>query len=374
MKRFLIFHFSVGSGHTRAAIALSKGISIVRQDANVFVADAMKYVSRVVARATLRGYLDIIRTIPAVWSYMYKQAEREAVAEVGRQELGNLIRALGANRVFSLVEDFAPDTIVCTHPLPLAFLADLKRRGELDIPLVGVVTDLTVHPLWIYDTVDHYAFPHESVLLSPQLKDVPDDKIWITGVPIDPAFNEPVDRAFVRRELGFSPDDRVALVMGGGLGLGSVERVVRSLASDESISIIVVAGRNQALRDDLEPVAASLGRRMVLFGYTDRVHALMEASDVLLTKGGGLTIAEALAKKLPLVIVSPIPGQEERNTDFLVMRGAAMKAESAAYAADLTKRALDRPRLLAAMKAAAADLARPGSALELAALLVEETP
>lgn len=372
MQRFLIFHFSVGSGHTRAAIALSKGITTVKQDANVFVADAMKYVSRVVARATLRGYLDIIRTIPAVWSYVYKQAEREAVAEVGRQELGNLIRALGAQRVFSLVEDFAPDAIVCTHPLPLAFLADLKRRKELNIPLVGVVTDLTVHPLWIYDTVDHYAFPHESVLVTPQLKDVPDEKIWITGVPIDPVFSQPVDRAEVRRELGFCAEDRVALVMGGGLGLGAVERVVKSLAAEESISIIVVAGRNRALRDELDPIARTLGRRMVLFDYTDRVHALMEAADILLTKAGGLTVSEALAKKLPLVIVSPIAGQEERNTDFLVIRGAAMKAESAAYAADLTKRVLGRPRLLSIMKAAASDLARPRSALELAALLVGE--
>lgn len=372
MKRFLLFHFSVGSGHTRAAIALSKGISLVKPDANVFVADAMKYVSRVMARATLRGYLDIIRTIPAVWSYMYKQAEREAVAEVGRQELGNLIRALGANRVLSLVEDFAPDAVVCTHPLPLAFLADLKRRGELSVPLVGVVTDLTVHPLWIYDAVDHYAFPHESALVSPQVKDVPDERIWITGVPIDPVFNDPVDRMEVRRELGMGDQDRVALVMGGGLGLGSVERVVKSLATEESVSIIVVAGHNKALYDELQPLSVTLGRRMALFGYTDKVHALMEAADALVTKAGGLTVSEALAKQLPLIIVSPIPGQEERNTDFLVMRGAAIRAESASYAAESIRRVLERPRLRATMKAASAGLGRPGSALELAGLLVEE--
>jgi len=370
VSRVLILHIPVGSGHTRAATAIAAGIARVSNEETCVVKDAFRYINRAVAAAAIRMYMDIIRITPAVWNYVYRQSERSLVAETGRQELASAIRSLSAHRILRLVDETMPDTIVCTHPFPLGLMAELKRRGEIDTRLIGAVTDFTVHPFWLYDEVDHYSIAADSLLVSPSVRGLPDERVWVTGIPIDPRFGEPQDRMGVREAAGYGRHDRVVLVMGGGLGLGPVGTVVRSVLQVRDSKVIVVAGKNANLAQDLETLREEYPDRLRVFGFVGAIHTLMCQSDVLISKAGGLTAAEAVSQNLPLIILSPIPGQEQRNTDFLINHGAAVKADSPREAASLAATILERPRLRNAMLQACAVLGRPSAAEELAKLIL----
>lgn len=338
----------------------------------MLVADATRYINKAVSATVVRMYMDMIRVTPAVWSYVYRQAEKAAIAETGRQELAAIIRTLSATQVTRLLQGFRPDTIVCTHPFPLAMVAELKRRAETDVRLVAVITDFTVHPFWIYQGVDYYALASESLLTSSPIRSLPDEMLWVTGIPIDPSFSDPVDVGTVRAGLGFGPDDRVALVMGGGIGLGPMEKVVQYLLKETGLKVIAVAGRNPGLVDSLRRAEARYPGRIRVFGYVRRVHTLMSVSDILVSKAGGLTASEAAAKGLPMVILSPIPGQEQRNADFLVTRGAAVRVDSAFDAAVAARQVLERPRLFNVMRKACLEIGRPRAALDLAKMILGE--
>ena len=366
----LLLHIPVGSGHTRAAQAVAAGLERVSPGVDAPVRDAFRYINRAIASASIRMYMDIIRITPAVWSIVYRQAERMAVAEMGRQEMANLIRTLSAQRVLSLLDETRPDTVVATHPFPLALMAELKRRGETSVRLVGTVTDFTVHPFWMYDEVDNYTLAAESLLTSPTVRATADSRLWLTGIPIDPQFGDPHEPRLVKEELGFSADDRVVLVMGGGLGLGPIERVVGSLMKSDNCRVIVVAGRNESLVQSLKDLEEQYSGRLKAFGYVAGIPRIMAASDVLISKAGGLTAAEALAKNLPIIILSPIPGQEQRNAEFLIARGAALRAESPSEAAAAAVQILGRPRLREAMLRACAELGKPRAAVEVAKLIL----
>lgn len=372
MVRVLLLHIPVGQGHTRAAQAVASALRQVSDSVRTRIADAAKHVNPVVARTVISMYMDVIRVTPAVWSYVYRQAEKELFAEYGRQELATVIRTLSSSETTRLLDEYKPDIIVSTHPFPLGVMSEMKRRGLTDAKLVGVITDYTVHPFWIYDNTDCYTLATESLLLSAAVRHLPDERLLVTGIPIDPAFSEPTSKEDARRRLGFLPDDRVVLVMGGGLGMGPVEQVVRELASgEEPVKTVVVVGKNQSLYQKLRQMDSPT-KNVRVFGFIDWVHEIMAASDIIITKAGGLTAAEAMAKALPMIIVSPIPGQEQRNTDFLVTRGAAARADNAHAASELARRILRRERIMNAMRSACRSLGRPNAAMDIARFLLGE--
>jgi processive 1,2-diacylglycerol beta-glucosyltransferase len=228
------------------------------------------------------------------------------------------------NRHFvKLIPRFNAHAVVCTHYLPVEIMASLKQEGSPTFT-ASVVTDFEAHSLWMDPHVDLYCVAAQATRASLVARGASAGHVKVTGIPISPRFSTPLRRPALRKQLGLRHDLPVLLVLSGGFGMGPVADIVAALDRvDRPIQALVVCGRNDELRQQLATRDYRHPTRVL--GYVDYMHQLMAASDLVLTKPGGLTTSEALALGRPLFILNPIPGQESANSDFLLERGAAVK-------------------------------------------------
>jgi len=266
-----------------------------------------------------------------------------------------------------------PDLCVATHFLPAEILAWLIAKKKLQAKNAIVVTDYDVHAMWLCKTVDRfYVALDESAEYLSQIG-VPRDIIRVTGIPVDPLFATPLDRAGVRRELKLDPNAKILLVAAGGYGVGPMEQLVTGLlALKRDWQIVAIAGKSEKMKKRIDEVARSAGSlpsgapRLVPVGFTTQMDQFMAAADLLVGKAGGLTSSEALARHLPMTLIGPIPGQEFRNADHLLEAGAAIRCNNLPAAAWKIAKLLDDPKRLEEMRSAASKMARPNAAAEIA--------
>jgi processive 1,2-diacylglycerol beta-glucosyltransferase len=251
--------------------------------------------------------------------------------------------------------------VLCTHFLPLEVLGGVKSRNGAQQPfVVCVVTDFEAHALWMEPVVDLYCVAADETKARLVARQVDRDKVVVTGIPIGARFSARIDGGAVRRRFGLRDDLPVVLVLGGGFGMGPMAEILESLDSVErEFQTVVVAGRNLTLRREL----AAHDRRHPthVLGFVSNMHEMMTVADLIISKPGGLTTAEALALGKPLFILNPIPGQETANSDFLLERGAAAKANRIEDVPFRIDRLLGSARLTE-MAASARTLGRPDAA------------
>jgi processive 1,2-diacylglycerol beta-glucosyltransferase len=371
LDRVLILSASAGAGHVRAAQALEQAFRESGAAREVRHVDALDHVFPPLRRIYGQGYLELVTHAPAVLGWLY-----DALDQPGRHaRLRSALDTLTAGPLARLLERADADWVVCTHFLPAAVASDLKARGRLRSRLAVVVTDFDAHALWLVPHVDRYFVALEATRRYLAHLGVPAERITVSGIPIDPVFTEPRNAVAMTRKHGLDPARRTILVTAGGFGVGPVERLVRSLLElRRPAQLVVICGRSAELKrrlDDLaaaQPVDGSVTLRVL--GYTRAMDEYMAAADLLVGKPGGLTTAEALARGLPMVIVNPIPGQEERNADHLLEAGAAIRCNNLPALAWKLDRLLDDPGRLAAMRTNARRLARPRAASEIAKSLL----
>jgi processive 1,2-diacylglycerol beta-glucosyltransferase len=274
------------------------------------------------------------------------------------------------------IADLNPDAIVCTHFLPAEILSQSVANGTLRCPVWVQVTDFDLHRMWVHKHMAGYFAGNDEVAFLMQKHGIPDGTIHVTGIPVMPAFTRPLERAECARELGIDPGCMTFLLMGGGAGLGGLATLAqRLLAIPGSFQLIVLAGRNAEELAVLQRLAAAHPGRLVPLGFTDRVERLMACADVAITKPGGATTAECLALGLPMIVNASIPGQEERNANFLLEYGAAMKAFDAPSLEYRVRYLMAHPGELDKMRVRARALGRPhAAAAVLAAVLKESEP
>ena len=248
-------------------------------------------------------------------------------------------------------------------------LSPCRDTGVVDRQEQIVVTDYDVHAMWLCRTVDcYYVALQESAEYLAGIG-VPRENLRVTGIPIDPVFEIPVTRSEAREALGLSSDPRVLLISAGGYGIGPVEQLVKDLLDlKRPWQIVAIAGKAEKLKSRVEQLSKAAGQlpgggdRLIVLGFTKKMDQYMAAADLLIGKSGGLTTSEALARRLPLVLIEPIPGQEERNADHLLEAGVAIRCNNLPAAAWKIAALLDDPNRLQAMRAAATATARPGAA------------
>ena len=267
------------------------------------------------------------------------------------------------------------DVILFTHPFPGMLLNDNKKRGLISQPTVGVLTDFTFHPYWESCVANDYVVVADKLLLHrAREKGYRDEQILPFGIPINPKFRDRVDRTEAREKLGLDPSKRTFLVMGGSTGYAGMEAIVKSIDAikvSRDFQIIAVAGRNDELKDALDRYAAGTPRhKLLVTGFVDYVSLLMDASDCIISKPGGLTTSESLAKNLPMIIVDPLPGHEERNAEFLLNNGCAMEATKTAPLEECIFQLLMSDVHLDAMRKCIASIAKPNSSETLSKFLV----
>ncbi|MFH1878240.1 MAG: glycosyltransferase, partial [Candidatus Omnitrophota bacterium] len=314
-KKILIFYISKYSGHFHAANAIEQGLRYVGGDFDVEKINALGYTNPILGKIINTAYIEIIKKKPEIWGNIYDNPEVMKKTEKARAAL----HRFNMSKMSKLLEKHAPDVILCTQAFPCGMVADSKRTFGRQIPLIGVLTDHAPHSYWLFDDVDYYVVPSEKTAEVLKNKGVPDKKIKPYGIPVDPKFRIKNDMPAVRKKLGLACGNPTVLIMGGTQGLGAMEEVVKSLLRDEghNYQLLVVAGSNKKLCSRLKKLSAhEKNRNIHILSYVDNIDELMDAADVIVTKAGGMTISEAAVKKLPMLVIKPIPGHERMNTDY----------------------------------------------------------
>jgi processive 1,2-diacylglycerol beta-glucosyltransferase len=368
-KRVLLLSVSAGAGHVRAAEALRVAAE-TEFGATAKHLDVMDHVPSAFRAVYADLYLHLIERFPLLWAQLYRVTD-QTPRNAPIQKLRRAIERLNTGSLRKAIAAFAPDAIIVTHFLPAELLARECARGRIACPVWVQVTDFDLHALWAAPGLAGYCAANDEVAYRMRARGLPDERVHATGIPIMPAFATPLDRAACAAELGFDPQRPTVLLMGGGAGVGALDRTAEHLlALPGDFQIAALAGRNADLLSRLRTLAARVPSRLFAFGFTDRIERLMAASDLAVTKPGGLTTSECLALGLPMIVHAPIPGQEERNCDFLLESGAGVKAvDLTALAYRVATLFGDRPRL-ARMAAAARALGRPAAARDVLRLVL----
>ena len=328
-KKVLILSAAVGAGHLRAAEALEKAFKQSNAAAEVKNIDVLNYTNPLFRRLYGKAYLDMVNTMPEVLGWMYDTLDKPWENERRRLALDRL----NTQPLINLLKKEKPDLAVCTHFLPSEIISWLKAKNKISFPQAIVVTDFDAHAMWLCHNYEHYFVALEETRVHLAKIGIPGEKITVTGIPIDPVFAEPKDKQAMRAKFGIPADKLTILVSAGGFGVGNIEHLLRALAELETPSeILAVCGRNEELKTKLEKLAArELNNERVHFtplGFTREMDEYMSAADLIVGKPGGLTTSEALAKGLVFVVVNPIPGQEERNSDHLLEKGCAIRCNN----------------------------------------------
>jgi len=366
--RVLLLSASSGAGHVRAAQALEKAFA-ARGDCLVEHLDAMDYVSKLFQRLYDKTYIAMVRRAPDLMGVLYERTDQPWQHPRRRLALDRL----NTGPMIRLLKRVQPDLCVATHFLPGEILAWLVAKNKLRARNAVVVTDYDVHAMWLCRTVSRYyvAIPEAREYLAGI--GVPREILRVTGIPIDPAFSVPLERSRARAHLKLDPAAPLLLLAAGGYGVGPVEQLVRDLlALERPWQLVAVAGKAEQVRKRLEQLAGAAGAlpsgspRLVPVGFTTEMDRYMAAADLLVGKAGGLTTSEALARHLPMALIEPIPGQEYRNADHLLERGAAIRCNNLPAAAWKIAGLLEDRARMERMRRAAAAMARPDAAAEIA--------
>ena len=357
--KILLLSVSAGAGHTRAAEAIRSHAELHRPDVEALHIDVMHFVPGLFRKIYTDFYITLVSRFPTLWGCLYRimnTAECEGVSEKVRKS----IQRLNTKRLLQKIASIAPDMIICTHFLPAEILAPLARSGALHCPVWVQVTDFDLHKMWVYQGMAGYFAANDEVAFRMRAQGIAPQTIHVTGIPVMPAFAQHVARDQCAREFDIDPKKMTLLLMGGGAGLGSLNHMAaKLLAMHADFQLIVLAGKNEKLLHALTSLARHYPGRLIPQGYTNRIERLMACADVAITKPGGLTTAECLAMGLPMIVYGPIPGQEERNADFLLEQGAALKACDAETLEYRVRYLLDNPAKLADMRLRAKALGQP---------------
>ena len=371
--RVLILAAPIGSGHLRAAQALAKAFedsNAGKAETEVRIVDIFSFFPAVFGSIFLKAYLKLLDLVPGVYGTLYSFGNNKG--SLSGRELINTVLARKLRRYLN--DEFPADCIVCTHATPAGLVARLVRADTNPLLSFAVITDFVVHRWWVYNEIAHYCVAEEKMLEDLIGFGIDRGKCHITGIPIDAAF------AFSRRSreeilqtIGLSPSCKTVLVMGGGAGVLPMEEIIRSCSNiDVPIQFIAVAGKNQNLMNRLNALSQRVPHPIKVCGFVDTIPEFMRIADLLVSKPGGMTSAEALCCRLPMILYRPIPGQEEGNAKSLIRSGVAVRADKPEQVRELIENLLVRePGRIDAMRHRAAQMAKPAAARAVAELVLE---
>jgi len=361
-RKIALFSVSAGAGHVRAAQALQAAAEKWYPDVETVHVDLMDLVPKLFRKVYADTYIKIVERHPAIWGYLYDRADQEK-ADSTLNRLRIAVERLNTQKLKKVVRDLNPDHIICTHFLPAQLLSRKAAQGVFRMPVWVQVTDFDLHALWVHEHMRGYFAANDEVAWRMADRGVPQDTVHVTGIPIMPVFGETLSRIECARELGLDPERKTLLMMSGGAGIGGIETLAERLMELEGdFQLVALAGRNERLLEDLRRLADRYRGRLFPLGFTRTIERVMAASDLTITKPGGLTTSECLAVGLPMIVISPIPGQEERNADFLLENGAALKACGPSALAYRVEKLLREPARLRSLRENALRLGRPDAA------------
>jgi processive 1,2-diacylglycerol beta-glucosyltransferase len=363
MPRILVLTLSFGSGHLRASQAIAKELKDIAPGVDVRVVDALADCRSWFRVCYVWPYWFMLRYAPALW----ERLNRARLEDKHERTAPQWAFRLGCPKVFEAIEKFRPDVIVAGEVAGCEMAVIARRLGITQAPIVNVITDYEAEPIWVKPEVDVYIVPDENVRAEMIEWGAPGERIEISGIPVDPSF-DPSPRMRAAQVNG----EPVVLLMGGGMGPTRMDEVARQLGeSNVPMHIVAITGHDKRARRRLESLNVSTPVTLQVLGWTEDVAALMQTASILVTKPGGLTIAEAALCSLPTVFFDPIPGAEFVNAKRMVDAGAALISKGASETASMVADLLRNQPSRRAMSLRASKLARPNARKEIAQVVLD---
>lgn len=320
MKNVLIFYGSYGGGHLSAAKSMRDFIHANYPDCNVEMIDCIEYINKFFNKISTGFYSSVAKNAPKMWGKIYYGSNAGVLSGIS-----NSANKLMSNKLLKLISVANPDLIISTHPFSSNMCSYLKRKKKIDCKLATIMTDFALHNQWLnnLEFTDYIFVAHEKMRENIINRGFEHEKIFTTGIPISPRFSEVFDKDVILSDLGLSNDLPICIFFGGGeYGFGKImtEKVFNVLVSNFSkLQVIAIAGKNEKLKSDFEKIVKknNCEQRVKVLGFTNMVPEYMSVASFVISKSGGLTTSECLASHLPLLVISPLPGQEEDNAEFV---------------------------------------------------------
>jgi len=368
----VVLSVSVGAGHLRAAEALKVTVEKLYNDIKVIHLDVMDLVPAQFRKLYVDTYLNIVQHHPSLWGQVYRFTDRQKKSS----RLNNMrknIERFNTQSLHKMLVDLQPEHVICTHFLPASILSQMIEKKKFAGSTWVVDTDFDIHAMWIHEGMSGYFAADDEIAWRMRGRGIDSARIHVTGIPIMPEFSKKLDRESCAGELKINPNKTTVLMMSGGTGLGEIDMLAEQLVKLQGdFQIIALAGKNASLLGKLNKIALQYPDRLFPMGFTNAVERVMAVSDLAITKPGGLTTSECLAMELPMIIVAPLPGQEERNADFLLEHGVAMKAYDAPGLEYRVNKLLKQPNCLAEMRRRLQGIGKPHAARDILRIILEE--
>ena len=374
MKKILIFYASYGGGHLSAAKSIQECLETSYTNIQIEVIDCIKYINRMLNKVTTGAYNEMAKDVPNLWGKVYAGSQKGILSSVSKET-----NKLMARKLFKLIIEYKPDLIISTHPFSSQMVSYLKRKGHLDCELATILTDFSMHTQWLIGNEygDYFFVANDKMKEQLINYGVKREKIHVTGIPLSSKFKRKIDNKETYRMFNLNPERKTILFFGGGeFGLGK-ERTVQILDSlirnVPDYQIVAISGKNEKMKKKFEEIVSheNVEDRVRILGFTDKVPELMKISNIVVTKPGGLTTSESLASGLPILVISPIPGQEEENLDFLTNCGAALRTTKKYSLPVLLKVLIDDPSRLDNLRKNIKSIRKFDSAVNISNLVVD---
>jgi processive 1,2-diacylglycerol beta-glucosyltransferase len=366
-KKVLILYASAGHGHEKAAKALEETYKQLYPGRAVLCEDVLELASGFLGSFYESFYLWQIQKLPWLWGIFYHLLDIGPVYRLANA-VRRVLNAAMSGRLETLLIRESPAVVLATHFLPIEVADHLKKKGRISSKLVAVVTDYLPHYIWTAPTVDFYVVAAEETREALALKGVDASKIKVLGIPVEPKFSKALSRSSLRERFGLSGQAFTVLVTSGGAGIGALALITGKLCEkDSQLQLMVVCGTNAELERNMRALAARHAGLKV-FGFVNNMDELMEAADLVVGKGGGLTLTESFAKGKPVVLFRPVPGQESRNGRIVKKNSAGFVTQSPAELADRVYEIAHSAALYASLKKRVQKLSRPEASRDIVEL------
>lgn len=375
MKKVLIFYGSYGAGHLSAARSIKECIDTNYENVETKMVDCIEYINKLLNKISTKTYDELSKKAPWAWEKVYSSSQSGHLSQISNR--ANTIMAIKLNK---LIQNYNPDLIISTHPFSTQMCGYLKKKGKINCKIATVLTDYAPHNQWLVhsDYIDYYFVAHYGMKLQLEKTGIPENKIFATGIPLSNRFLAHYNKDEILKQFGLSQDKKTVLFFAGGSShftSGNTYEIFESfIESFPNLQLLTITGRNPKLKkhfDELVEVTDTSSNVKVL-SFTDKVPELMSVSDLVITKPGGLTTTESLASGLPIIVINPIPGQEEENAQYLQDQKVAIWLKKDDDIKTILTNLFSSPYDLKNMKIRARLLAKKNSTRDICKVLLED--
>lgn len=362
-------------GHIAAAKSIKNYITENYPEVEIESIDCIEYINKYINKISTEAYKEMAKKTPHLWEKIYTKSNDGTLAKLSTTS--NKIMAI---KLKNLIKKEKPDLIISTHPFSSQMCAYLKKKNKISCKLATIMTDFHIHNQWLYlpEFIDYFFVSNSNMKQDMINQNIPENKIFVTGIPVSQRFQENFDLDDIYDEFWLDKNKFTILFFGGGeFGLGrdtaymTLKAIIRLL---RDVQVVVVSGKNKKMNKNFNELVDKTNStdRIKVLEYTEKIPELMSISDCVVTKAGGLTITESLTSHLPIIIINPIPGQEEENAEFLVNSGCSIWIKKDDNIARIIKNIYRHPEILEKMKKSSISLAKPNATKEICDILLAE--